>query len=276
MRQFTYMTGIEGVGAGQTALLNLPTDRRYHSFHLFYSESGVATTVIGNITNVRFRVNGITMIDMYPIDLIADVKLDASKWGTNAQPATGEIPIYFSKPTTATVQGEEITAWEMRGQRTFTLEVDFDAAVTAPGLRVLATYDFGPLNTVGNQPILSIIKRRRISYNVPGGTFDMTTIPTNYPIQRFLLRGDGSGISEVEVYADSVKVYEASLADNARILAEYGLDQTQSGYSFPIVFDFTQQVLDPLIINSDIDVRIESGGSQSVYGVLHQRVPGYV
>lgn len=275
MRQFTYMTGIEGVGAGNTALLNLPTDRRYHAIHLFYTESGTATTVIGNILNVRFRVNGITMIDMYPIDLIADVKLDASKWGANAQPATGEIPIYFSRPQTATVQGEEITAWEMRGQRTFTVEVDFDAAVTNPGLQVLATYDFGPINTIGNQPILSVIKRRRISYNVPSGTFDMTTIPTNYPIQRFLLRGT-AGISEAEVYADSVKVYEASFDHNARILAEYGLDQSASGYSFPIVFDFTQQVLDPLIVNSDINVRIESGGPQSVYGVLHQRVPGYV
>jgi hypothetical protein len=275
MRQISYMTGLEGVGAGQTALLNLPTDRRYHSLHLFYTETGSATTVIGNITSVRLRVNSITMLDMYPIDLIADVKLDASKWGSNAQPATGEIPIYFSKPTTATVQGEEITAWEMRGQRSFTMEVDFDSAVTSPGLRVLATYDFGPLNTVGNQAILSIIKKRRVSYNVPSGVFDMTTIPTNFPIQRFLLRGT-AGITNVEVYADSVKVYEATRADNARVLAEYGLDATSSGYSLPIVFDFTQQVLDPLIVNSDIDVRITSGGAQSIYGVLHQRVPGYV
>ena len=269
------MNGIEGVGASQTALLNLPTDRRYHAMHLFYTEAGTPTAVVGKIDNVRLRVNGISMVDMYPLDLLADVKLDASRWGTFAQPATGEIPIYFSRPQTATVVGEEITAWEMRGQRTFTLEVDFAAGATNPGLEVLCTYDFGPMNLAAGQPILSIVKRRRISFNVPAGRYDITTIPTNYPIQRWLMRGPG-GIDDVEVYADSVRVYEASFAANARVLAEYGLDQASSGYSFPICFDFTQQVLDPLIVNSDLTIRLDSAAPGSLYGVLHQRVPGYV
>lgn len=267
MRNITYINGVEGVASASTATVNIPIDRRYHALKLFVGATG-ATLATDIVDKVRLFVNGVVMRDLTPAQIIGIATLNG------LTPATGEIPIYFSEPWRATVLGEESTSWDLFGQSKCTLEVVFKT-VTAPTLQVQAAYDYAR-NKDGEKFFLAIIKQLNQGYNAPSGTFDIVTIPTSFPIQRLELQMASNTINSVEVYRGSEKIHEGTAAQNARFLADYGL--VASAFTFPIVFDYEQQISSPLIVanQGDLLVRPTTSGAALLTVTIESRAPGYI
>lgn len=277
MRLVNYLTGIEGVAASSTATINAPINRRYHQLNMFYTAAGVPADVTLGISRVRLSVGGVLMRNLTPAQILAIAALNLNKWvQADFAPALGELPIYFSEPWRRSVTGEEATSWPIYadlGISTFTIQVDF-TAVAAPGLQVLATFDYGR-NVSGQSQFLTPIKQLPVAYNVAAGIFDMTTLPINFPIQRIELFGT-QVINSVEVYRDSEKVHESTVAQNARVLAAHGLDGAGiTGLQYPIVFDLDQQLSSPLLVSRDLDVRIDSAAGQTVTAIVEQRADAF-
>lgn len=283
MRLINYINGVEGVVIGGTAVVNIPVGRRYHALKLF-----VTSTVGGGTTDpavildwTRLLVNGVLMRDLTPVQTVAIANLN------DITPAASELPIYFSEPWRATIIGEEATSWDLNGQSKCTLEVKFDAAATAPTCVVMASFDFGRNVVVapdGSAAFnLSIIKQLAQTYVAPAGAYDVTTLPVKFPIQRIHLSVSAGTVSLVEVKRDGEIVLEATAAQNSAFLKDYGIDASQ--FSFPVCFDFTQQVTDALTgLNfqsnpsgiKDLNVKVTSTNANTLTVLTESRANGYV
>jgi hypothetical protein len=171
------------------------------------------------------------------------------------------------------VLGEEAVSWDLFGQTKCTMEIIFKA-VTAPTAQVQASYDYGR-NKDGDKFFLAIVKQLTQGYVAPSGTFDIVTIPTTNPIQRIHLAMSANAISSVEVYRASEKIKEGTTAQNIRFLADYGL--VGSAFSFPIVFDFEQQISSQLIVanQGDLLIRPTTTGAATLTAIIESRAPGY-
>lgn len=270
MRLKTYINGIEGVAVGGIAVGNVPINRRYHALKAF-----VGATISGSpstdptaiLDYVRLIVNGVVIRDVTPAQLLAIADLNGQTVGA------GELPMWFSEPWRASVLGEEATSWDMFGQTKFVAEFKFKSGITAPSLKLLASYDYAR-NVNGDKPFLSIVKQLSQTYNAPSGKYDITTLNINWPIQRILLQASTGNVTAAEVYRDSELVHEATSGENARFLADYGLDGT--AFSYPIVFDYDQQISSPLVVEKDLNVRATSSASNQLNVLVEQRAPGYV
>lgn len=270
MRTINYVNGIEGVISGGTSTVNVPINRRYHALKLFVGAtiSGTPSTDPTAILDyVRLIVNGTPMRDLTPAQILAIADLNGQTVGA------GELPIWFSEPWRASVIGEESTSWDMFGQTKFVVEVKFKSGLTVPTLAVLASYDFGR-NVSDGKPFLAIVKQLQQTYNAPSGNYDVTTLPIRFPIQRVLLQTSTGAINSIEVYRDNDKVYEGTAAQNTRFLADYGLDGT--AFSFPYVADYEQQISSPLIVDKDLNVRVNSASANTLTVVTEHRANGYV
>lgn len=277
MRNKVYLTGVEGVASPGTARALVPTNRRAHRFVAFYTESAVAADVTVGITAIRAIVNGVVLRNILPAEALSIALLNLNKNGISIP--TGVLPIYLSEPWRRTITGEEATSWPLQGQNSMILEFDIATGRTAPGLVIMQEYDFGVNVDQAGTPFVSPITQRPYNYPVAAGTFDITNLPITAPIQRIHLQGSG-GISAVYVERDDEKVYEASTAQNRELLAAQGLDQTAAAaspgsFTFPIVFDATQQLTDPLLVDRTLLVRPTSGGSQNVRALLEARPNRY-
>jgi hypothetical protein len=270
MRIKNYINGVEGVIAGGVATVNVPINRRYHSLKAF-----VSATVSGSPSSdptvileyVRLIVNGVVMRDLTPQQYIRIAQMNGNTVGT------GEVPFYFSEPWRASVIGEESTSWDMFGQTKFTLEFKFLPTAINPTLAVIGAYDFAR-NVSDGKPFLAIVKQLRQTYNAPSGRYDVTTLPVRFPIQRILLSVSTGTVADVEVYRDNEKVHEGTAAENARFLADYGLDGTD--FSYPVVFDYEQQISSPLIVDKELNVRVNSSTANTLTAIVEHRANGYV
>lgn len=270
MRYRGYINGIEGVVAGGTANVNMPINRRWHGWKAF-----VSATVGGNASTdptaileyVRQIVNGVIIRDLTPAEMLAI-------WGLNGQTVgAGELPSAYSEPWRASVIGEESTSWDMFGQTKFTLEFKFKNTAINPSLAIQGSWDFGR-NVSDGKPFLAIVKQLRQTYNAPAGKYDVTTLPIRFPIQRILLAASTGNVTDVEVYRDGEKVHEGTSAENARWLADYSLDASK--FSYPLVFDYEQQISSPLLVDKELNVRATSSAANALSVVVEHRANGYV
>lgn len=266
MRNVNYINGVEGVAASSTATVNIPIDRRYHALKLFVSATG-ETDATAIVDQVQLYVNGVLQRNLTATQFIKIALLNGITAGT------GEIPIYFSEPWRASVTGEEATSWDLFGASKCTLQITFKA-VTAPVCSVQASYDYGR-NLDGDKPFLAIVRQLTQAYNAPSGTFDIVTLPTQNPLQRVHLSMSANSISSVEVYRGSEKVHEGTLSQNARFLADYGMNST--AFTFPVVFDFDQQISNPLVVRNqgDLNIRPTTTGAATLTAIIESRATGY-
>jgi len=265
MRIRNYINGIEGVISGGIATINVPVNRRYHAIKLFVSATG-ETLASAIVDSVRVIVNGVVMRDLLPAEFQKIAKLNGQTCGDL------EIPIFFSEPWRASVIGEESTSWDMFDQVRFTLEVKFKTGLTAPTLQALATYDFAR-NVSDGKPFLAIMKALKFTYNAPAGNYDITTLPVRFPIHRILLGASTGAVNSVEVFRDSQKVFESTVAENARFLADYKLAAGE--FSFPLVFDAEQQISSPLLVDREINVRANCASPNTLTVIVEHRANGY-
>lgn len=270
MRYKTFINGIEGVVPGGVATVNVPLNRRYHAIKAFVSATvgGSPSTDPTEILDyVRLSVNSIVLRDLTPAEYIAIAQLNGQTQ------VAGEVPHFFSEPWRASVLGEESTSWDLTGQTKMTIEYKFKSTVTAPALVVLASYDFSH-NVSNNARFDAIVKQLKQTYNAPAGKYDVTTLPVRFPIQRILLNVSTGTVLDTEVYRDSEKVHEGTALQNQSWLADYKIDATK--FSYPIVFDYEQQISSPLIVDKDLNVRVNSSATNTLGIITEFRANAFI
>jgi hypothetical protein len=255
------ITGIEGVVQGGLATFSLPTGPRYTALKLFCAVNGVATAASTVIDRIRLKVNEITQWDVTADRLLRRAALDG------ATPAVGELPINFAMPGRADKDDELWTAWDTFGERSFTVEIQLKTLAQptdVPLITGVKYFDYGAtMVTVGGQQVRrkSIIRLLEATANATSGRYDIDHLTKRFPILRLLMDGSAS-IDYVEINADDVRVWELSKHENARTLADYGLDATQ--FNYPLCFDFTERLTDFLQVQKTLNLRITSAAANTV------------
>lgn len=235
MRSLIQLPSFNGVAAGQTATLEIPTGGTYHGIQLTYTTTtgGGAnqTNMEAELTAFRIKVNGNVQREFSFAQL---VKMNAIH-GVGF--ATGIVDIFFSQPWMRSPAGEDALAWGMADVSTFQLEIDIAAGAGAPTLSGLAVWE----NVARNMG--SIVKWKRYSYTTSGaGVFTLTTLPKQdayYGLHAFT-----NLITAAEVKVDQVQKFKATLAQATAYYARGGLAVPAN--LFPIVFNPTDRVVDLL------------------------------
>ena len=242
MRLTTKINGINGVGAGQTATVLFPVDRRYHEILLKFAYDAVAAPTFAQmhaaIDLIRLKLNANTIREFTVQELEIVLK-------SKGQPLTpGYLPIFFSEPWRVTRFEEEIFGLVTQGSSTFTLEVVFKTTVVAPQLSGDITYDYLASNRF-------FMKWERATVPVSSaGDFDWNTISKTGAISTLhLLSPD---VTKVQVTADNVEVCHREKATNKQLLAGHGYVQDDA-VSLPLMFDYTGYNDDALTLTKEVN-----------------------
>lgn len=272
MRNVNYVNGVNGVVAGGVATVDVPVGVRYHALKAFLAAtvSGSPSTDPTEILDYsRLIADGVVIRDLPPSYILKIAALNG------ITPATGELPSYFSEPWRASVTGEEATSWPMYYTRKLTLEMKFKSTAVAPSCVVMVSYDYAK-NVSDGKEFASIVKQLTYANTVPSGNFDFTTLPKTFPIQRIHLLVSTGSVTSIEVYRNNEKVREGTAAQNSAFLKDYGIDASQ--FSYPIVFDFEQQISSPLIVQpaDSFNVRVNSSAGNTLTALVENRAPGFI
>lgn len=279
MRLRTLITNISGVPAASTSgdvTMEIPANARYHAIVFEILVNGVAATaaeIRAALTNIQFMVNGTLLRQFSATDAQQVLLLNGESL------RDGYLPVYFSEPWRADVMDEEVTSWDLAGQRTFTIQIAATAPASGLTLKGYRIYDY-KRNVVGDRPFYEIIKWVKQTFNAATGENDYDQIPKTNPIQRIHCFAASAAITRARVRSDSVEIFDQTFAQNATTLAAYGLVQQTN--SFPIVFDYTQQIRDFLpVVDSngsplrDLNVKLNMASAQNVTFLIEQRVNSF-
>lgn len=213
---------IEGVTAGGTATIDLPTNVRYHGIFLEYDTdtSGGATeaNMEAEISEVRINLEQVTQrkassSQIFDINRTKNVTPTVGN-GT----APGYIPLLFSEPQRATQIEQEATAWGMAGVRDFQIEVDIaNNSGQVPSLKGFALVDDVP------EPPKGIVKWKRNTITV-GATGELpfslsTETGESYQGLFFFENTDGD-IDDLLIEWDGVKMYDLTEYQNVAIIEQ--------------------------------------------------------
>jgi len=192
-----------GIGAGQTASVNLPIGLTYQRLYI-RCNAKIGTAAAADVTQanwanvideIRLLVDGDSQITIDAADL---VKLNAFH---GHEYVNGVLPIYLGRPWMRTAGGEDQTAYGTVGMATFSLEMDIKDGVVINSLEVYAVQSeataYGPHLRIQkftrNQGVTGIGEIA----DIPRGAYAMLGMHVN----------TGS-IGSVEVLADQRKVME--------------------------------------------------------------------
>lgn len=191
-------------------------------------------------------------------------------------PADGELPVFFTEPWRKIVDHDQATAWDLIGQSTYQIIFGIATGITSPTLNGVYCFDYlRNSRMVNGQEVLFLrpIKQHEFSYNVPGGIFNVTSLPVDYPIQRMFLFETGQGsISYVELYQDGNKIIEGSYLQNAQTLKQYGFVPTV--VDFPIIFDKDQRLGEALSVDNLV-LRVTSNAAATLGCVVEIQGDNY-
>lgn len=266
MRRIHRISGIEGVGANALVSVKLPTQRRYHGLKFFVTNNGAAVIASDVIDRATLKVNGKSQRELTAARILQIATL------TGVAAATGELPVNFSEPSRADKMDEQMLAWNLYGETSFEVFLKLKAGLVNPTVTGLAIWDDGQTLDAAGNVVKNIIRQFELTKNAAIGPNDFDNIPRDFPLHRVLLDAAGA-VSDIDVRADDNTVQELTSAENARILADYGLVST--AFAFPICFDFTEQVTDGLVARRSLNVRFTSAAAQQVTAVLEQRVSSF-
>lgn len=275
MRNVNYINGVTGVAAGATATTDIPVGCRYHALKLFLAAtiggnpSTDPTAILATGNSVQVICDGVTIRSLSPSQIIKIAALN----GITA--AAGELPLYFSEPWRASVIGEESTSWPMYYNRKLTLQTTFAAGAVNPSQVVMASYDYAR-NVSDGKEFMAIVKQLNIQDQAPAGQYDFLLVPKVFPIQRVHFSASAGNITSVTVYRNSDKLREGTTAQNSAFLKDYKIDASQ--FSYPVVFDFEQQISSPLIVaQSDaLDFQVTSSQANTLTALVESRAPGFI
>lgn len=272
MRLYEPVAGVEGVAAGATATVKIPTNRRLHMLKLVASGTGVAGSDV--IDEVFTYVGGRLQRNLSAIELSDIANLN----GRPLTPTTDPIPLFMSEPWRASVMDEQVTAWDLWGVNDLTLKVKIKAGVLLPALTVLMAHDDGFTTNAQGQRVLNVVRHSPFNYNA-GTSFDITTLDLDKPVQRiYLYPAAGNTIQKVKVVVnDSVTVHELTQAENIEFLKDYKLVATAgAGKMYPVCFDLEQQIFNALAAPRALRITVTQSGAGALKAVLENRAVAYV
>lgn len=218
------ITTIKGVGAGQVATVEIPTEYRYHQLYFRYTENGVDVTeanMKAAITSVDLRLNGKSQRQYTAAELITLNKRKGFAY------QDGVLPVFFAEPDARTPGGEDTLAWAIEGNAsTFTAQITIAAGRVSPKLEVSAIVDNarGPNGKL--LPLGPIIKTRKFNKGVSAvGLVTMTNdIPRELGDIRALhfFETAAADIKSVVVKVDQVVAFERDRVLNNAIQKQLG------------------------------------------------------
>lgn len=235
-RRYPKLGSFNGVGAGQTAILNVGTGPTYHNIKLRYKTNANQNTIETDVEEIRLLVNGkvvrrFSAAELNKINAFNGIAFRA-----------GLIPIYFSEPWRRNALGEDTLAWGTANIDTLTIEVDIAAGATAPTLSARAELEDTP------RRLQNIMMWEKMTVPVASsGLITLNTLskkPSEVYHRLHCLEDTAADISDVEITLDTLQVLKATDAENQDDLAPRGF--TPASDVFHIVFDKTQRVEDGL------------------------------
>ena len=275
-RFYEPVSGVEGVSAGNTATVKMPVNRRHLIVRLLATATGTAalpTTATSNAVDVIEKVYSYVGGKLIREELVEDLLAIPLLNGLPVDPS-GAATLYYAEPWRSSVMDEQVTAWDTYDVKDFTLKVKLRAGVVNPTLTVIDGYDTG-YSMNGGKRILQIIKRTPYSFNA-GTLYTITALPSDLPTTRIYLKGQaGVTIDAIRVTLNDTQVaQELTRQQNASFLSDYRLDATK--FSFPVLFEASQQLFDYLQPQKNIAVRVQSSAPQSIDVLLEQVAPNYI
>lgn len=211
---------IEGVTAGGTATIALPTNVRYHAIFLEYDTdtSGGATeaNMETEISEIRVNIDQITQRKASAAQLFDINRTKGLTPTVGDGTAPGFLPIIFSEQQRVTQLEKESTAWGMAGVQDFQIEVDIvNNSGQTPTLKGFAIVD-----DVQEAP-KGIVKWKRNTITV-GATGDLphslSTVNGDSYQGLFFFEGSAGDIDDLLIEWDGAKVYQLDqYRDNAYI-----------------------------------------------------------
>lgn len=198
-----------GIGAGQTASVNLPLGLTYERLYIRLNiQDGTAVDVAaadwGNyIDEIRLMVDGDSKIQITAADL---VKLNQFYGETIKD---GSLPLFLSRPWMRTISGEDQTGYGTAGGvATFTLEMDLKAGINVNFLKVYAVQSagkpFGPHLRIQRFVHTQGVTGEAEIADIPRGQYAMLGLHVNT-----------AAITDVEIHADNRKVLDFDKAIRA-------------------------------------------------------------
>lgn len=251
MRNLITAPNFNGVAAGQTATLQLPTGNvTYHKLVLAVGTSeaggGSQANIEAGITQIRLKLNGKTQRTMSAKELDSINAFYGRSFQTRN--SLGYLEIFFSEPWRRDSRGEDALAWGTQDISTFQVEVDIAAGLTAPTLtpHVDVEYISRPNGLISkwlhyNQPVSS-------TGVVTNNTLPKRPADLYQAIHAF--PATSTDITDVTVKTDSVDRFKGTYFDMQSLLASEspgGITSFSPQSSmFHIVFDRTGRITDAL------------------------------
>jgi hypothetical protein len=251
MRAIVPLPSFSGVGAGQTAVVNVPFGNiTYHKLQL---EFGCTNASYGNqantesyVTGIRLKINGKTQRTMSAKQLNSINAYFGRSFQARGVGAAllGYLEIFLSEPWRRTPQAEDALAWGTNNIASFTIEVDLAAGVTGPTLngRAVVEYVSRPIGIIskwyaGQQPVTATGLVVNNTLNKNAGAFQQ--------IHCFLTAT--TDVTSVDVKTDQIDRYNGTLYEIQEMLSSEGyVPQTNMMH---IHFDCTGRLTDALPMN---------------------------
>lgn len=252
-----------------------------------------AISPITFLTSVKQMVNGVNMRDISP-DSIMRIAM-----GCGYNPALGELPLFYTPPWRNVNQDNEITSWDLFGQSTYQLQFGISATVSLPSLVGVTEFDsFRNTRMIGDKevPFLQPTAQHQFTWPIVAGRNDINTLPFDFPISRMWLLGSTPGsITQVEVFQDGNKPFEADITQLKQSYNEYGFmfgdrpdflsvnyattNALKAAYQQPLFFDGAfisdpdQRWQKALIAERQMILRVFSSVAQTLT-IVQETMPG--
>jgi hypothetical protein len=237
---------INGVAAGATATITLPTSVRYHTIYLKYGTdtSGGATeaNMETEITEIRCNINGTTQWRLSAAQLF-----DINRAMSLGAPTAGYLPLHFSLPVRRTPAAREATAWGMRGVTSFQIEVDIannsSQSATLAGFAVVDDVQEPPLGIIKYKP-------ETIQVSATGElTHKLETARGDSYAGLFFFEATDGDIDNVLIKRDGLELFNLTEADIPVLLANS--DYTDVTKLVHVAFDDNNPVDAVPTVNTD-------------------------
>lgn len=180
------------------------------------------------LTTVQQIVNGVPVRDIDPDQILRYTMAQ----GYMSQ--LGELPLLYTNPSRNELQRNDATSWDLFGQSTFALKFNLRATASNPVVTGSIEFDFlRNVNVVNGKEevFLEPTAQHQYGFSIAAGRNDITTLPFDFPISRLWFLGSTPGnITQVEIYQDGNKWFEATVEQMAEMYYPYGFSFGRSDW----------------------------------------------
>lgn len=221
---------VDSTGTG--AVINIATVSSGAVATIALTSGGTPSPInpVNFLTGVREMVNGVNMRDILPVNIMGIAQAN----GVMFNSALGELALNYTEPWRNVNNHNEVNSWDLFGQNTFQIQLQISPNVVSPGVIGISEFDFlRNVNVVGSNlvPFLQPVAQHQFSYNGIAGRNDINTLPFSFPIARIWIYGATPGqITQVEIYQDNNKVFEATVPQMKQAYQPYGFQFGTANY----------------------------------------------